>query len=332
MHTLNTYPSTPGQASPTASPLQTRPFAPNAADALWEKRSPFSARPFAPISLAPSAPIPPTTPPNPRLDRKPAIDLSRMTIFSPRTALPLQAKCAACAAEEASHTVEKREAELEPTTHLQAQADVPQVQRGKDKSDTSVPETSATTTATTTGSATAGECATVYIWLPSGNNVGHSSIDLAGTYASFWPNQDSYGVGDTILDALNPFGGTESTQATSYAQDVRWEGGAAGNVIQLCCLDIAAMRSHWSRIRSEDYEAAGNNCSTIVGRLINAGLQQADCDVMERPVGECLGAGGEISGIDRPETLLSAVQCLEQRGCDNNWQCDPVPDYSTVPM
>ncbi|CAA9299220.1 hypothetical protein AVDCRST_MAG92-4964 [uncultured Coleofasciculus sp.] len=209
---------------------------------------------------------------------------------------------------------------------LQAQADVPQLQRGKDKSEGSAATPDAARDSTPTG-----DCATVYIWLPHDNNVGHSSIDMAGTYASFWPNQDTYGVVDTILDALNPFGGTASTQAT-HAQDVQWEVGDASNTIQLCCLNIPAMHSLWSRIRSEDYEAAGNNCSTVVGRLINAGLQQADCDVTEQPVGECLGAEGEISGIDRPETLLSAVQCLEQRGCDNNWQCEPVPDHSRVPL
>lgn len=163
------------------------------------------------------------------------------------------------------------------------------------------------------------QCSTVYVWGPQGENVGHASIDIEGTYASFWPDSVSYSAQDGFLDLL-PGVSTPSTTHT-FSDDVAAEGKAPDHAVQICCLDINAMRAKWARLRSEAFELFTNNCSTTVGRILYAGLvTDPDMDAQidaefPHPGTNCLGSGGDLPGIDEPLDVKNAAECLRDHNC-----------------
>ena len=112
--------------------------------------------------------------------------------------------------------------------------------------------------------------ATVYIWYPDGENIGHASMHIGAHtdpndilhYVSWWPQGDA-GLTDTLPCAPN-----------TLAQDEASEGGAAHVVYTLNNLNIATMQASWDGIRNKPaahYRLLPKNCSTIVARVMRAG-------------------------------------------------------------
>ena len=79
--------------------------------------------------------------------------------------------------------------------------------------------------------------AEVFIWGPSGSNVGHVSIKLDdGTYVSFWPSEG-------INKKIEFFIPQEGTFNPDYLTDVQSEGGNPPEIFKIDGLDEQAMKS-----------------------------------------------------------------------------------------
>src|SRR4051812_1936979 len=79
---------------------------------------------------------------------------------------------------------------------------------------------------------------TVYVWLPrhtnSGKNVGHTSLDVNGTYISWWPNKTA-----------GPFDKVYPTPHKNLSSDCISENHAPDYKIELSNLDEAKIISWW---------------------------------------------------------------------------------------
>jgi len=117
--------------------------------------------------------------------------------------------------------------------------------------------------------------ATVYLWFPDGQNIGHASMhigpdtqeDNTVNYVSWWP------LGDMGPEGLLPTV-KDSSKLCTLRKDKRSEGGAAHRTFKIEHLDVAAMVRKWLEIRTKPdshYRLMRKNCSTIVARVLRAG-------------------------------------------------------------
>lgn len=115
--------------------------------------------------------------------------------------------------------------------------------------------------------------ATVYIWYPDGENIGHASMhigahqepDDTGWYVSWWPTNSA---GLTSIELVAP---------NTFNQDFASEGGPPHVIYTLnefSPTSIADMKVSWDAIRTKPmahYRLLPKNCSTIVARVMRAG-------------------------------------------------------------
>jgi hypothetical protein len=112
--------------------------------------------------------------------------------------------------------------------------------------------------------------ATVYIWYPADENVGHASMHIGAHkemddrmwYVSWWPEG-----GANLIEK-------KDAQPNDYNGDIEQEGGRAHVRYELYNLDVTAMKVEWDTIRtkaSAHYQFLTKNCSTIVARVMRAG-------------------------------------------------------------
>jgi hypothetical protein len=113
----------------------------------------------------------------------------------------------------------------------------------------------------------------VYIWLPEGGNVGHTSLQLGEvgdpevTYISWWPA--------TNLDPLKKAQGVTH----SLAEDIECESRLPDITIELEMLkngqglNEGAIRNWWANFQSQNvkYGLGGKNCSWVVVSALKAG-------------------------------------------------------------
>jgi RHS repeat-associated protein len=183
----------------------------------------------------------------------------------------------------------------------------------------------------------------VHVWLPKGGNVGHASAHIGkgeDHYVSFWP------AGDAGLF-------TSNMPAThyDYGIDKFSEGGNPDATINIDGLDEEAMKKEWENIKAEmrsgqcTYTTLGNNCSTIVARVLFAGTKWKNCygsrsrchccwyqvtvtEVLLSEVREYVVDSPELPGIDRPATVQELANCLK-RNQGYDCRCCPEPCTSS---
>ncbi|XP_060554978.1 uncharacterized protein LOC132715893 isoform X2 [Ruditapes philippinarum] len=98
----------------------------------------------------------------------------------------------------------------------------------------------------------------VYVWRPSGDYVGHSSLQLSdGTYISWWPEGE--------CDHKNPR--AKASPMDSLEQDIEAEGDRKPNVykIKVSNEEQYAIVQWWTNFKGKaDYQFVSNNCSTVL--------------------------------------------------------------------
>lgn len=146
---------------------------------------------------------------------------------------------------------------------------------------------------------------TVNVWLSkrvdSQKNVGHASMDVSGTYISWWPDEAA-----GLTGQFNPI------RNKSYASDIRDEGGQPDARIQLTGLDEAAILQWWSSfglVRGGEllqgplpaYSLTQQNCSTVVAK----GLKIGGAD-------QYATRYAAFSIVWRPATILEFARSIQQ--------------------
>ena len=110
----------------------------------------------------------------------------------------------------------------------------------------------------------------IYIWEAGNGNVGHGSMTLSdGTHISWWPKDDK-----SKSSMKMHMTSVEAETASSYNEDVEWEGKAADCVIEIPAgkLDIKAIKAWWDQFKDKsNYHILGNNCCSVVYEALKKG-------------------------------------------------------------
>jgi hypothetical protein len=109
---------------------------------------------------------------------------------------------------------------------------------------------------------------TVYVWnMTSRNPAGHVSMEVAGTYMSYWPGTAA-GKKDFKISATHP-----ATQASRYDVDRRQERKPADWKLLIDGLDETRMVEAWSAILRNElrYNMVKHNCSTVIASVLEVG-------------------------------------------------------------
>ncbi|XP_060594139.1 uncharacterized protein LOC132748505 [Ruditapes philippinarum] len=97
----------------------------------------------------------------------------------------------------------------------------------------------------------------VYVWRPSGDYVGHSSLQLSdGTYISWWPEGDCGPTNPRAKAAPND----------SLENDIKAEGNRQPHAyrIKVSSEEQNAIVRWWTNFKAKaDYQFISNNCSTV---------------------------------------------------------------------
>jgi hypothetical protein len=112
----------------------------------------------------------------------------------------------------------------------------------------------------------------VYVWLPIGGKVGHSSMQVGDrAYVSLWP---SYGRKGFVRSAIQKMTMNVKRQPfyRDYAADLAAEG-ANPIVVELESLDEVAIQKYWEKVQASglEYELTQFNCSTIIANTLYMG-------------------------------------------------------------
>lgn len=107
----------------------------------------------------------------------------------------------------------------------------------------------------------------IYVWLPDGNNVGHTAMQVRGTYISFWP-EGGASAKDLKLKRSQP-----GAYADELKSDIDSEGGREPIVIELTNLDEYAILKYFAEISQNKprYQILRNNCSHMIAHCLMAG-------------------------------------------------------------
>ncbi len=148
----------------------------------------------------------------------------------------------------------------------------------------------------------------VYVWLREDTgSLGHSSMDVAGTYISFWPSYHS-GKKEQIF-------GAEAVYPKNYAEDYKKEGKkSASSIITLNYLWEERIRDYWRAMRKAGwhYTATSLNCSTIVANCLYIGSRVYPSSEPEANEYAPLGLF-ELKGIWTPRNVLEYASELKTK-------------------
>ncbi|XP_071148903.1 multifunctional-autoprocessing repeats-in-toxin-like [Mytilus edulis] len=110
----------------------------------------------------------------------------------------------------------------------------------------------------------------MYIWTEGDENVGHGSMTLSDgiTHISWWPKKDKE------MTTNQSWTSVEAEPATSYEQDVEWEGKPADLIYEIPSgkLDEAAIKSWWNEFKTTNrYHIVFKNCCSAVYSALQKG-------------------------------------------------------------
>lgn len=107
----------------------------------------------------------------------------------------------------------------------------------------------------------------LYVWREQPNETGHVSIEVDGTYMSYWPNSAAgpkdFKVGQTH----------EPGFPTSHRVDCRLERRNHDDEVRIGGLNTARMIDSWNDLQCNPtrYNMVQHNCSTVVASLLEVG-------------------------------------------------------------
>lgn len=108
---------------------------------------------------------------------------------------------------------------------------------------------------------------TLYVWRLRPENPGHVSLQVDGTYMSYWPD-GAAGKNDIKLGSTH-----EAVFPRSYATDCRLERRGADVNRALVGLQDQRMIETWEefRLNPRRYNMVAHNCSTLIAVVLEAG-------------------------------------------------------------
>ncbi|KAL3855326.1 hypothetical protein ACJMK2_014542 [Sinanodonta woodiana] len=112
----------------------------------------------------------------------------------------------------------------------------------------------------------------VYIWLPQGDNVGHSSMTLSdGTHISWWPSNKNFKKKSNIASIFS----SRASLSESLKVDIYLEGNIQPNKVYILrdgFIKEAAIRIWWVSFSSNGfYRVFTQNCCHAVFKALEAG-------------------------------------------------------------
>jgi hypothetical protein len=109
---------------------------------------------------------------------------------------------------------------------------------------------------------------TLYLWLPHGGDPGHVSMDVGGTYMSYWPTGQAKAKKDFKLGTSHPAG-----LPTQYRADQRLEKREASERMTLNGLKEQRMRDAWREVEQNPgrYNMVKRNCATMIAAILEEG-------------------------------------------------------------
>ncbi len=158
----------------------------------------------------------------------------------------------------------------------------------------------------------------IYVWLPRGGNVGHSSMQVGeDAYISFWPGQGRKGFVRTALRRM-----TMNVKRRPVYRDYEGDREAEGFdpiAVELNSLNEPAIQTYWEKVQSSDldYELTDFNCSTIIANALylGSGLQPSFQPLAE--VDRYVGLGiplGEVEAWEPKNILQYAKEIKRLKG------------------
>ncbi len=114
--------------------------------------------------------------------------------------------------------------------------------------------------------------AKVYVWLPRGGQVGHSSMQVGeSTYISLWPGQDRKGFVRMAIQNLT-MNVSRAPHYRNFEED-RTAEGFDPIVVELNQMNEAAIEVYWHKVQLSklNYELTEFNCSTIIANALYVG-------------------------------------------------------------
>lgn len=134
---------------------------------------------------------------------------------------------------------------------------------------------------------------TVFVWEPGSQGVGHASIAIGKqglflppevqwfeqtlAYASWFPGQSVQDPNQYGADITGLLPGVMYMKSScNFESDCHSEEGFPDHTIPLPSLNVGLMMSKWQEIRDKEnahYRLARKNCSTIVARILRAGME-----------------------------------------------------------
>ena len=112
----------------------------------------------------------------------------------------------------------------------------------------------------------------VYVWLPKGGRVGHSSMQVGDkTYISFWPGHGRKGFVRTAIRKMT-INVKRSPFYRDYESDLEAEG-FAPIMVELESMDETAIQKYWEKVQASElsYKLTEFNCSTIIAKALYLG-------------------------------------------------------------
>jgi len=158
----------------------------------------------------------------------------------------------------------------------------------------------------------------VYVWLPRGGQVGHSSMQVGEqTYISFWPGHGRKGFVRTALQKM-----TMNVKRRPYYRDYEGDRDAEGFdpvVVELEHLDEAAMAAYWDKVQASElnYELTEFNCSTIIANALYVGSGVKSSFQPKAEVDDYVGLGiplGQVEAWEPRHVLQYAKEIKRVKG------------------
>ncbi|KAL3855690.1 hypothetical protein ACJMK2_014896 [Sinanodonta woodiana] len=129
----------------------------------------------------------------------------------------------------------------------------------------------------------------VYIWLPHGENLGHSSLELSdGTYISWWPTKKEFKNKSSIVTRVGSILRSPAALSENLDEDNGLEGNPPNIIYTLPDgrIDEDAIREWWVPFSmNQEYRVFDQNCCHVVFKALEAGrawMFITDEDVIRR--------------------------------------------------
>jgi len=155
----------------------------------------------------------------------------------------------------------------------------------------------------------------VFVWLPRGGDVGHTSLEIdEDVYISFWPDKSRKTFAASILLHMDV-----NVERKPLYQDYQFDLNKLGfepTVIELEHLQESQIRDYWQKIQESklSWRLAEFNCATIIANALYIG---SEIQPNFRPLADLdlyLGMGLPIGEVEawEPKTILQYAKQIKK--------------------